>query len=191
MRSSASHRSQPSTGHFAWPRFCRRASGAAFAALMMACLVSPGCGDTPESDKVYRDLPVEFDGDGDRVVEQGMTLGILLDDTFVPLDEGDPVEIINGFQGGTWVHLSLRVAGMPANGLIRASLGDISEVRYGLKLVRTEEGYLESYDIPLPVRLTEPQLAAIYGSEVDITATFEANGESVAATRRVSLVPEE
>ena len=154
----------------------------------MAALCAQACGD-PEV--VYQDRPVEFDGQGDRSVEAGLSLGQYIDGEFVPIGDGDEVPIINGFQGGTWVHLSIRLSGLPADGLVEAQLGPISEVRYGLKLVRTSEGYLEAYDIPLPVRMTEEELNQTYGTEVTLSASFAAGGDEVGAANQVILVAEE
>lgn len=158
------------------------------ASLVVACLVVAlaGCGD-PEVVREYRDLPVIFDGDGDRVVEESLVLGALVDGAFVPLGEGAPVEIINGFQGGTWVHLSVRVSGMPASGVVRASLEGVGEIRYGLKLTRTADGFLEAYDIPMPVRQTGAELEALFGVPALLTASFEADGRSVEASLQVVL----
>ncbi len=66
------------------------------------------------------------------------------------MDDIDEVPVIHGFQGGTWIHLSVRVTGLPSDGMIEASLGDVGSIRYGLKLTRSPEGFLEAYDIPIP-----------------------------------------
>jgi hypothetical protein len=71
----------------------------------------------------------------------------------------DAMHIVAGFQGGIWVHLSLRVTGMRSRGQIEATIhldeeaagAEIGSTAFSIKLVRTAEGFLEAYDIPIPV----------------------------------------
>ncbi len=141
----------------------------------------------PEIVTIFRDAPVVFDGDGDRVTQVDMALGQLVDGRFVPVEEGDPVEVIDGFQGGTWVHLSIRVAGLEPDGVVEARLGEISEVRFGLRLTRTPEGYLEAHDIPMPVPLSDEDIAALEGQRVTLEASFSSAEQSVTQARGVTL----
>ncbi len=153
-----------------------------------AALVS-GCGEIVYND-IYRDRPVEFEEDEDEPVtdELGMTLGVYEEQLFRPLVERDEVAVIHGFQGGTWVHLSIRVTGLAPDGMIRASLGEVGAIRYGIRLTRSPEGFLEAYDIPIPVPLSEEDLAELYGDELELKAQFSAGGESIEVILPVVVV---
>ncbi len=148
------------------------------------------CGE-PEIRTIYKDHPVEFE---DRAVleeqlgDPELLLGVFEEQLFRTIEEGDDVAIIQGFQGGTWVHLSIQVKALPADGLIEASLGDLGEIRYGLKLARTPEGFLEAYDIPIPVRRTEEELLDIYGRDYQLEVTFKSGGKEVSQSINVVLV---
>jgi hypothetical protein len=148
-------------------------------------LTLAGCAE-PETVYIYKDLPVEQDGDGAQEVEPSLNPGVWAEPTFRPLAPGDEVEVINGFQGGTWIHLSIRAVGVRPDGLIRASLSDdqgqeVSQIRYGLKLNRTAEGFLEAYDLPLPMRYTEAEVDAFLGQTLRLQVEFAAAGQSVKA----------
>jgi hypothetical protein len=150
-----------------------------------------GCGGQ-EAETIYMDYPVEFDGDGQVEVDPMLTAGVYLEPTFVPLEAGDPMEVINGFQGGTWIHLSVRAVGVRADGLIRASLTtqggqELSQIRYGLKLGRTPEGTLDAYDIPLPMRYSDQELEALFGQTARLEVEFTASGETVNVDMQVVI----
>lgn len=151
--------------------------------LLLSLVVLCACG-AQEGEPIYMDYPVEFDGDGLEEAEPMLTAGVYREPAFIPLEPGDPMEVINGFQGGTWIHLSVRAVGVRSDGLIRASLlGDqgqeLSQIRYGLKLARTPEGHLEAYDIPLPMRYSDEELEGLFGQTARLQVEFEAAGESV------------
>lgn len=157
--------------------------------LIFALCAGSGCGETVYDD-VYLDHPVEFDDDGSEIVvgEKFMTMGIFEEQLFREIEEGDDVPIIHGFQGGTWIHLSLRIGGMPPDGRVTVELGDLGEISYGQRLARTPEGFLEVYDIPVPVRLPEDELELLYGQELDLKAEFSSGTDTVSSVLKVVVV---
>ncbi len=146
--------------------------------LLAALLCLAGCAE-PDKELLYQDYPVEFDGDPEAMLEPGLVAGLYVEPNFIPLGDGDQMPIINGFQGGTWIHLSIQATGIEPQGLVRASLGEVSSVRYGLKLTRTATGTLESYDIPLPIQLSEEEIEALFGQELPLSVEFQAGSDKV------------
>lgn len=120
--------------------------------------------------------------------EPGLTLGIYEEQLFRELDDGADVPVIHGSQGGTWVHLSIRVTGLPADGLISATLGEVGSIRYGLKLTRSPEGFLEAFDIPVPVRVPEDELEGLFGTTLELHVSFTVDDTTVEARLPVKLV---
>ena len=137
------------------------------------------------------DFPVEFTdvaGEGEWTGEKEMVLGIYEEQLFRTLHDGDAVHIINGLQGGTWVHLSIRISGLPRVGVVKVELGEnVGAIEYNLKLVRTAEGFLEAYDIPVPVPFIGEELEALYGQTVSLKVSFTAAEQSVEAENQVVL----
>jgi hypothetical protein len=114
--------------------------------------------------------------------------GIYEEQLFNEVEEGDDLYIIHGFQGGIWVHLSIRVGGLDSSGVIYAKLGDdIGEIYYNIKLVRTAEGYLEAYDIPVPVSYAEEELQSLYDTESYIQIQYTSGDETLTVTRTIML----
>ncbi len=140
---------------------------------------------------VFQDPAVVFDQEEyERMAagEPGIELGIYEEQLFRELSAGSDVPIIHGAQGGTWVHLSIRVTGVRADGLIAASLGEVGSIRYGLKLTRSPEGFLEAFDIPVPVRVPEEELEALFGTQLPLLVSFTVDDDVVEATILVTLV---
>ena len=162
-----------------------RSLKASFALWGLLALV--GC----EHHIIYKDHPVVFDGLGDEYLAIGdpeIIPGTNEEQLFEEIADGDTVYIIHGFQGGTWVHLSLRVTGLPSSGTVTATLSEgISEISYDLKLIRTAEGYLEAYDVPIPIALEGPELEALYGLQVTLTVTFSTSEGALTTSRDVVL----
>ncbi len=159
--------------------------------LPVLLLLVGGCSDAPVERIVYQDPAVVFDQDDyNQAVagDPGITLGIYEEQLFRELHSGDDVPVIHGSQGGTWVHLSIRVTGLPSDGLIAASLGDVGSIRYGLKLTRSPEGFLEAFDIPVPVRVGGEELEALFGTTLTLTVSFKVDDVEVEATMPVKLV---
>ena len=160
--------------------------------IVVACLLPLwGCGEVIEK-TVYRDHPVELDVTGDEQTVIGdpeVVLGLFEEQLFDELVDGQQVAIVYGLQGGTWVHLSLRVFGMRPDGEISATLGDLASIGYPLKLVRTAEGFLEVYDVPIPVNPPDGMpLSVLFGQTYTLTVTFASGEVSTAAEVRIVLV---
>lgn len=159
--------------------------------LIVSVVLIAGCSESAAERIIYQDPPVVFDQeDYNRSVagEPGLTLGIYEEQLFRELTQDADVPVIHGSQGGTWVHLSIRVTGMPADGLIAASLGDVGSIRYGLKLTRSPEGFLEAFDIPVPVRVPDDELEALFGTKLTLSVSFTVDDEVVEASLPVTLV---
>jgi len=154
---------------------------------LLACLSLSACYE----EIIYMDFPVQFTdvgGSSEWLGEKEMVLGVYEEQLFRGLGDGDAVHIINGLQGGTWVHLSVRVTGLPRAGVINVVLGeDIGAIEYNIKLVRTAEGFLEAYDIPVPVPFEGDELEALFGQTVVLKVSFSAEGQSVSAESLVVL----
>ena len=140
---------------------------------------------------VYMEYPVEFDdpfGANLIVGDPDIIPGTNHEQLFEEIQDGDDCDIIHGFQGGIWVHLSIRVTGLPSSGTIFASLGPtVGEVEYDLKLMRTAEGFLEAYDIPIPIVVDEELVDTLYGEEATLIVKFTTEQGEVTAERKVVL----
>lgn len=149
-----------------------------------------GCGDT-EYHVIYMDEPVEFDVAQDDVAgEPELVLGALIDQRFEVLEGQAEMPIIFGFQGGTWVHLSIRAFGVRPGGEVSAKLGSLGQIRYPLKLTRGPEGHLEAWDIPVPVAPADGDVQALYGQTFQLDVTFTAGDVTVENSLMVTLVPD-
>ena len=131
----------------------------AFAWLAVAC----GGEDKPgEVKTIYRDLPVDLeDTEWTPPIEgdPGLTVGVTEDQLFRELADGDDAPIIEGFQGGYWVHVAVRAVGVGRSGSIEGRLtikgedDPVGSLRADLKLVLTREGFSERPQVP--ISLTE------------------------------------
>ena len=138
----------------------------------------------------YSDYPVEFDAEevAERYEgEPSLVAGTYEEQLFRELEEGAPLHVIHGFQGGTWVHLSVRVNGMPRSGEIAVSLNaqggaEVGRVSYGIELVRAAEGFLEAYDVPVPLPDDDVFLDDLMGQRGTLAVTYHAGGEQVSTT---------
>ena len=158
---------------------------AAFCVLAFA-----GCG---EREILYADHEVFFDYDPEADLasaEKTLAPGIYEEQLFRPLEDGDPLHIVAGFQGGIWIHLSVRVTGLRGRGQIEAIIEPGGETAYTLRLVRTAEGFLEAYDIPVPVGDrgdSMDDVSHLFGSDATLTIRFTSEDQTVEATRQVVL----
>ena len=140
---------------------------------------------------IYLDYDVIFEDtqsfntwEGDPV----LIPGIYEEQLFDEVEEGDELYIIHGFQGGIWVHLSIRGGGLYRAGVVYAKLGDdIGEIDYNIKLVRTAEGYLEAYDIPIPIGYDEDQLEMLYNTETYLEIQYTSGEETLSVIRTIML----
>ncbi len=163
--------------------------------LLLAALLTSGCGEVTER-IVYRDHPVDFDQTDERldvVGDPGLVLGLFEEQLFSELSDGDDVAIVYGLQGGTWLHLSMRVFGIRPDGQISVSLAnDVTElgaVAYPLRLTRSAEGFLEAYDIPIPVNPPDgEELSILFGQRYTIVISFESGEVSATASIDVVLI---
>jgi hypothetical protein len=138
----------------------------------------------------YSDYPVEFDAEEAAESYEGepsLVAGTYQEQLFRELEEGGALHVIHGFQGGTWVHLSVRVNGMPRSGEMAVSLraqggAEVGRVSYGIELVRAAEGFLEAYDVPVPLPDDEAFLDALMGQRGTLKVTYRAGEEEVSAT---------
>lgn len=144
-------------------------------------------------DTYYTDYPVEFD-----LTDEAMTYGedsfvlpgIYEEQLFGEIENGGDIYVIHGFQGGTWVHLSVRINAMPSSGEISAELvgdqnGAVGSISYAIQLVRSAEGYLEAYDIPIPIPEDTNFLNALYGQAGILKVRYVSGEYSVEATRAI------
>lgn len=83
--------------------------------------------------------------------------GALKGDRFTPFAEGDPLEIIDAPQGGTWVMPAARFTGVSAEGTLSADVsldgvqvvGELREAR--VRLEEVPGGALQVAYIPIPI----------------------------------------
>jgi len=160
-------------------------------------LLIAGCGETYVP--FFADIETDRDLDPDAVDFEGdpwLIPGIFEEQLFSEVEGGGEMHIIHGFQGGVWVHLSIRVNGMRSLGRIKAGLGEdhsVGETQYDLRLSRTAEGYLEAYDIPIPISYRGDDLAghleSLYGVEHPLNITFRVQDRSVSDQRLIVLQP--
>ena len=140
---------------------------------------------------IYKDYPVVFDdpfGQDQIVGDPALFPGTNHEQLFEEIRDGDDCHIIYGFQGGIWIHLSIRVTGMARSGTIYASLGDaIGEVEYDMQLMRTAEGFLEAYDIPIPINADEETVEGLYGTKTTLTVRYTTEDGEIEAVREVTL----
>ena len=133
---------------------------------------------------MYRDFDVEFEDNSfsfDFSGSSELIIGVYHEQLFNDLSTGDPVHIINGLQGGTWVHISIRVVGMPTIGSIAVTLGDVGDVEFYVNLVRSAEGYLEAYDIPIPIPLEGEDLEQLFGQDATLTVFYTSEEQTVSS----------
>ena len=139
---------------------------------------------------IYKDYPVDYDlkkkteevGENPTII-----LGVFKEQIFNVLKDGDPIEIINGFQGGTWIHISIRVLEMPSKGEVDVDIQSIGRINYQINLTRTAEGYLEMHDIPIPVKLKKEQIGALIGQRVLLRVSYKAKGKTLNASHTVKV----
>ena len=165
--------------------------------LLIAALLLAGCGESYAP--YYTDVAMERDVDPDAIDFDGdpwLIPGVYEEQLFSEVETGGEMHIIHGFKGGVGVHLSIRVNGMRSLGRIKAGLGEdnaIGETQYDLRLSRTAEGFLEAYDIPIPISYRGDDLAgyleSLYGERQPLNITFRVQDRSVSAEREIVLEP--
>jgi hypothetical protein len=144
---------------------------------------------------IYKDHEVVFDhveetswqDETPRIVP-----GTFEEQLFAPLKDGDPVQIVNGFQGGVWLHVSVRCFGMPPEGELTASLdlldgSALGETTVHLLLARSAEGFREAYDIPIPIERRGADLQALEGARATLAVSYVAGDREVHDSVEVTL----
>lgn len=166
------------------------------AACVIAAGVLGGCGEV-ETETIYRDLPVDLqDTQWTPPIEgdPSLVVGVTEDQLFRELVDGDHAPIIEGFQGGFWVHVALRTTGMGRSGRIDADLllGDgstaVGNLSATLKLTYTREGHSERPQVP--IALTEAwqlKFEELFDEPGAISLKFT-DDEGRAAERTVQVV---
>ena len=104
-----------------------------------------------------------------------LVVGIVRDEIFVPLEAGQDLPILRGFQGGRWIHVALRVTGVRNRGRVQLEATGVGTAAYDIKLVR-REGILEVVDLPIPVgrqpELDDRGIDALAGQAVRLNVSF-------------------
>jgi len=167
------------------------------AATALACLATLlGCGTE------YRDTEVFFDVDNDGQGQSALDgdpeiiLGVYTERTFKALEPGDTALVEDGFQGGTWVHFSIRATAMESSGRVLASLqsGDtvLGSADLSLRLRRAASGYLEAHGVPIPIGTSITgqayHITDFIGQTANLKVTYNAADRSATAT--VELIVE-
>ena len=142
---------------------------------MLLTVLLIGCG--PEQvalDFVPADLIYDTLDAGNRGAPT-LVVGIVRDEVFVPLEAGQDLPILRGFQGGRWIHVALRVTGVRNRGRVQLEASGVGTAAYDIKLVR-REGILEVVDLPIPVgrqpELDDRGVDALAGREVRLSVSF-------------------
>ena len=159
---------------------------------------------------LYTDEPVEMDGEPKLPLIQGdpwLGIGLWEARDYVVLDEGDPVGLFNGDQGGWWVHMALRAIGVGSNGVAEGSVrsGDADGQVIGfslapeiIRLGQTHDGYLQApvlrirffNDLGGPENREARRLAAeaLDGEQGHLSVTYEADdGSSATGTAPITF----
>ena len=134
-----------------------------------------GCGPTPAAlEYVTDDLVFDSLDAGNRGAVS-LVVGVVRDEVFVPLEDGQDLPILRGFQGGRWIHVALRVTGVRNRGRVQLEATGVGTAAYDIKLVR-REGVLEVVDLPIPVgrqpALDDRQVDELAGRAVALKVSF-------------------
>mgnify|MGYP001449384144 FL=1 len=133
------------------------------------------CGPTPATLK-FEAPQVVFDAlDAGYIGDPSLVVGIVRDGRFEPFQAGQDLPILNGFQGGRWIHVALRVTGVRNRGRVQLGVAGVGEASYDIKLVRRGD-FLEVFDLPIPVgrspRLDDDQIDALAGDSAHLVVSF-------------------
>ena len=140
-----------------------------------ALLLMVACGPTPTA-LVFEQPTVVFDAlDAGFQGEPSLVVGVVRDGRFEALAAGQALPILNGFQGGRWIHVALRVTGLRNRGRVQLGIDGVGQAAYDIKLVRRND-FLEVFDLPIPVgrnpRLDDDQVDALAGQDVHLVVSF-------------------
>jgi len=126
--------------------------------------------------------------------DPNLIIGVTEDQLFRELSDGEDAPVIEGFQGGRWIHMSLRTTGMGIRGSLVGTLRRadevIGELSEDLKLVPTREGFAERTQVP--IALTEAwqlKFEELFGQAGSIAVAFtDSQGRRGAKTVQVVYV---
>jgi len=147
--------------------------------------IAVGCGspEIPPQCAAVQNVPTS-----DRTV----VLGRLLAGAFTALGEGDLVDIVNGFQGGTWIMPAMQFTGCAPNGRIEVSLTLVDGPTIGrnnlsLRLNPQPNGSLLLEYLPVPAGLEpgSPPLIEIDGRHAVLQSLFRDECENVIGTTKL------
>jgi hypothetical protein len=127
--------------------------------------------------------------------DRRVVLGRLVDNAFHALAAGDSVDVVHGFQGGTWIMPGLSFGGCAPNGHMVASLTLVDGPVIGrnslpLRLDRQPDGSLQLEYLPVPAGLEpgSPPLEAIDGKQAVLSTRFTDDcGVSIEGTDVIKL----
>ncbi len=140
-----------------------------FLVLFVACGPTPATLNFEAPEVVFDALDAGYVGDPSLVV------GVVRDGRFEPCEAGQDLPILNGFQGGRWIHIALRVTGVRNRGRVQLGVAGVGEASYDIKLVRRGD-FLEVFDLPIPVgrtpRLDDDQIDALAGENAHLVVSF-------------------
>jgi hypothetical protein len=147
---------------------------------------------------VYRDLPVTIDGDPAPAYESGtaeIIPGQFVGDAFDALTDDEGLHILHGVQGGRWIHIGMRVRGVPSRSgqltvQVDATPAGGAPIAQTAQPVRAtaNDGWLEVRQIQIHVDLSDPAVSEIDGDPVSLRMRYEAEGELVEAVVKLVLV---
>ncbi len=125
------------------------------------------------------DPPVHYEtGQGLIDGDPGVEIGVLSEQLYQPLEEGDPAPITRASQGGTWIHPALHTTGIAPEALVdcRVVADDGEEVGKSSSVeffTFTGEGYLEIQAYPVRIAHTAPgkgpEIDDLFGAMATLT----------------------
>ena len=109
--------------------------------------------------------------------EPTLIIGVTEDQLFRELLDGEDAPVVEGFQGGRWVHISLRATGVGIRGSLVGTLhmGDelVGELSEDLRLVPTREGFAERTQVPIALKEAwQLKFEQLFGETGIITVAF-------------------
>ena len=137
--------------------------------LVVACGPAPAQLTYASPELVFDRLDAGFQG------EPTLVVGVVRDGRFEGFTAGQELPILNGFQGGRWIHVAMRITGLRNRGRVQLGVDGIGQAAYDIKLVRRAD-FLEVFDLPIPVgrspRLNDDQVDALAGQAARLAVSF-------------------
>jgi hypothetical protein len=121
------------------------------------------------------------DGSANAVI----SIGVITFGGFKPLNDGDAVQVIDGPQGGTWVHVALHAENIEATGQVTASVEPrIGLIRHWVEFERQGASHWELRELTVPVERRDA-----YPKPATLSVEFEGPARGVTADVHVRLLP--